>query len=111
MPRSLTNSTVKKLRHSLVLRRVCDWLVDRGIPIAKHERRNEAESTDDELHLGGEYSMKAGKVFIQVGDGYFCAVGRKGNSFLFVDGDDKMPLEEQLIRAYRFAKDGVIENY
>lgn len=110
MSKALTNKTVKNLRHSLVLRRICDWLVDRGIPIAKRELRDEVENTDDELHLGGEYAMKTGKVFIQVGDGYFCAVGRHGDGFLFMDWDDKMPLEDQLNRAYRFAKTGVVEN-
>lgn len=108
MSKTLTNNTVKRLVSKHVSLRVFDWLKDRGIPITKLEPRT--EETDAEFHLGGEYAMKTGKVFIQIGDGYFCAVGRHGDGFLFMDWDDKMPLEEQLSRAYRFAKTGEFEN-
>lgn len=113
MERALTNSTIKKLRHDLVCRRVLDWLKDRGIAVGGKEERNEAEGTDAELHLAGEYRIKGckvvRKVFIQIGDGYFCAVGRHADGFLFMDTDDKMPLEEQLRRAYHFALTGKVQ--
>ena len=108
MSKTLTNNTVKRLVCKHVTLRVFDWLKDRGISITKHEHKT--EETDGEFHLGGEYAMKSGKVYIQIGDGYFCAVGRHGDGFLFMDWDDKMPLEEQLNRAYRFAKTGEFEN-